>query len=93
MKYMKAASAVAISMIAAGVASPAVAAGQLGAAGVASPAVAAGQLGDAVVESVPRTATEAVQHLKEGDSKKLVLEGAEGAMEATRALGGLPLGD
>ncbi|MGW0551567.1 hypothetical protein [Streptomyces altiplanensis] len=77
MKYMKAASAIAISMIAAG---------------VASPAMAAGQLGDAFVESVPRTATEAVQHLNEGDSKKLVLEGAEGAMKATQALGGLPLG-
>ncbi|MGW0559861.1 hypothetical protein ACWDZ4_04335 [Streptomyces sp. NPDC003016] len=77
MKYMKAASAIAISMIAAG---------------AASPAMAAGQLGDAVVDSVPRTATKAVQHLNEGDSKELVLEGAEGAVEATKTLGGLPLG-
>ncbi len=77
MKYMKAASVIAISMIAAG---------------VASPAMAGGQLGDAVVESVPRTATEAVRHLNEGDSTKLVLEGAEDAVEAAQALGGLPLG-
>ncbi|GAA2922188.1 hypothetical protein [Streptomyces enissocaesilis] len=77
MKYMKAASAIAISMIAAG---------------AVSPAMAADRLGDAVVESVPRTATKAAQHLNEGDSKKLVLEGAEGAMDATQGLGGLPIG-
>ncbi len=76
MKYMKAASAIAISMIAAG---------------AASPAMAAGPLDNAVFESVPRTTTKTAQHLNEGDSKKLVLESAGDAMDATEMLGGLPL--